>query len=338
MSRSRKTADASSFRMQGRNLALPILGASIAIGVVIGLMVQAAHPEDQSGYYFGIPLTLTIAAGIVVMLVWQGGWYRRSRDHYVESRVAAAVDAPTRPAGPNLEPLELRRAMATEPQAIDAEQVRAEARAQMAPGDYSMKSGRTMTLLVLVTMIPAIVLQDVQLMLLGAIPVVGYCLYLCARLLKPGGGLDQAYAGADREFAPLGLRLTGRPELHFGAKLDSGASNHMRMTHEMVGPMVFEGTRHGRGVHVEIEDGASIVHVAAPSPLFQARSRYGRLQAEDGGERIEQALARMPASNHWTGAKIRGGAEGITIARRTKSGESWVYDLWLAEALAGTIS
>ena len=110
------------------------------------------------------------------------------------------------------------------------------------------------------------------------------------------------------------------------------------MTHEMEGPMIFEGTRHGRGVHVQIEDGTSIVHIATPAPDFKAKSRYGRLQATEGGEQVEHALASLPVSNRWTGVKISGGADGITIARKTKSNESWVYDLWLAEALAGTMS
>src|SRR3954447_3322540 len=116
----------------------------------------------------------------------------------------------------------------------------------MAPGDYSMRTGRIMTMLVLGLMLPAFVLQNVQLILLGAIPIVGYALYLCARLLMKGGGLDQAYAGVDREFAPLGLHLTARPQVRFGTQLDLSSSAGARMTHHMEGPMIFEGTRHGR--------------------------------------------------------------------------------------------
>ena len=323
---------------RSRNWAPLILLFSVAVGVLVGLVVQQAHPEDKSGYWFGIPLMLTVFVGILAMLVFQAGHYRRSRDDYVEMKVAAAMQAPTRPAGPDLEPLELRRAMTVDPSAIDADQVRAEARAQMAPADYSVKSGRWMTILILALMTPAIVLQNPKLMLLGAIPIVLYAIYLCIRLLMPGGGLDQAYAGVDREFAPLGLHLTERPQIRFGTRLDLNSSAGMRMTHEMEGPMIFEGTRHGRGVHVQIEDGQSVVHVAAPAPEFKAKSRYGKLQATEGGEQVAQALASLPVSNRWTGVKVSGGAEGITIARKTKSNESWVYDLWLAEALAGTMS
>src|SRR4051812_6934310 len=322
MSRSRKSAEAASFQMQGRNWAPLILVFSIALGVLVGLVVQQAHPEDKSGYWFGIPLMLTVAVGIVGMLVWQGGWYKRSRDHYVEQKVAAAMQAPTRPAGPNMEPLELRRAMTVDPSAIDPAQVRAEARAQMAPADHSMASGRNMTFLVLALMLPAIVLQDPKLMVLGAVPIVLYCVYLVIRLLMPGGGLDQAYAGVDREFAPLGLRMTERPQIRFGTRLDLNSSAGMRMTHEMEGPMIFEGTRHGRGVHVQIDDGVSVVHIAAPAPEFKAKSRYGKLQATEGGEQVARALAQLPVSNRWTGVKVSGGAEGITIARKTKSNES----------------
>src|SRR4051794_4079323 len=338
MSRSRNAAEASSFQMQGRNWAPLILLASVVLGILVGLVVQQAHPEDKSGYWFGIPLMFTVAVGILAMLVWQGGWYRRSRDHYVEQKVAAVMHAPSRPAGPDLEPLELRRAMTTDPSAIDPEQVRAEARAQMAPGGYSMKTGQIMTVLVLLIMLPAIVLQNVQLMVFGAIPIVLYAIFLVVRLLMPGGGLDQAYAGVDREFAPLGLRMTERPQIQFGSRYEATGGGHMRMTHQMEGPMIFEGTRHGRGVHVQIEDGTSVVHVAGPAPEFKAKSRYGKLQASEGGEQVERALASLPVSNRWTGVKVSGGAEGITIARKTKSNESWVYDLWLAEALAGTMS
>lgn len=331
MSRSRKTADEPSFQMQGRNWAPLILVGSIALGVLAGLIVQGAHPEDQSGKYFGIPLMLTVAVGILFLLVWQNGWYRRSRDHYVEQKVAAALAQP-KPAGPDLSPLELRRALTIDPALVDVEQVRAEARAQMSVGDHSMRTGQIMCGLIGVFMLPAILLQNVTLIVFGAVPIVLYAVYLSARVLMKGGGLDQAYAGADREFAPLGLRLTARPRFQLAPRADG------RMTHEMEGPMVFEGTRDGRGVHVQIEHGTSIVHVAAPAPEFKARSRYGRLEAEDGGDRIQSALASLPVSNRWTGVKVSGGSEGITIRRRTRSNESWVYDLWLAEALAGSMS
>jgi hypothetical protein len=323
--------------MQGRNWAPLILLAAVGLGVVVGLMVQAAHPEDQSGKYFGLPLMATVAVGIFFLLVWQNGWYRRSRDHYVEQKVAAAVARP-KPAGPNLSPLELRRAMTLDPSLIDADQVRAEARAQMSVGEHSMRTGQIMCGLIGVVMLPAILLQNVRLMVFGAVPIVLYAVYLSARVLMRGGGLDQAYAGADREFAPLGLRLTERPQIRFGTRLDLNSNAGARMTHEMEGPMVFEGSRHGRGVHVEIEDGTSVVHIAGPAPEFKARSRYGKLESDAGDEQIDRALASLPVSNRWTGVKVSGDSEGITIRRKTRSNESWVYDLWLAEELAGAMS
>src|SRR3954447_25269516 len=98
MSRSRKSAEAASFQMQGRNWAPLILVFSVALGVCVGLVVQQAHPEDKSGYWFGIPLTLTVFVGILAMLVVQAGHWKRSRDHFVEQKVAVAMQAPTRPA------------------------------------------------------------------------------------------------------------------------------------------------------------------------------------------------------------------------------------------------
>jgi hypothetical protein len=222
--------------------------------------------------------------------------------------------------------------MAIDGGAIDADEVRAAARAQLEPGRYSAHSGRIMTFLVLAIMTPAVLLQNPRLIVLGAIPIVGYCLFLCARLLMKGGGLDQAYASVDREFAPLGLHLIARPNVRPSVRADG------RLTHQMEGPMVFEGTRHDRAVRVQVEGGTSTVHVAVAAPAFKARSRYGRLQAEDGDERVERALADLPVSDRWTGVKLSGDRDGITIRRRTKSNESWVYDLWLAEALAGAIS
>src|SRR3954468_17421652 len=276
MSRSRKTAE---FRMQGRNWAPLILFAFVALGVLIGLMAQSAHPDDHSGKPFGVGLMATVAAGIFVMLIWQAGWQRRSEDAYVDQRVAAALQAPRAP-GPDLEPVALRHAMAVDRGAIDADEVRAAARAQLEPGRYSARSGRIMTFLVLAIMTPAVLLQNPRLMVLGAIPIVGYCLYLCARLLMKGGGLDQAYASVDREFAPLGLHLIARPNVRPSVRADG------RLTHQMEGPMISEGPRHDRAVRVQVEGGTSTVHGAVAPPAFKARSRYGRLQAEEGDERV----------------------------------------------------
>jgi hypothetical protein len=292
---------------RSRNWAPLILFAFIGLGVVIGLMAQSSHPDDHSGKPFGVGFMLTVAAGIFVLLLWQAGWQRRNEDAYVEERVALALGA-------------------------DAEEVRRAARAQLEPGRYSAHTGRIMTVLVLVIMTPAVLLQNPRLTVLGAIPIVGYCLYLCARLLMRGGGLDQAYASVDREFAPLGLRMVQRPNLRLDPQMDG------RMNTRMEGPMVFEGTRHDRAVRVQVEGGTSTVHVAVAAPDFKARSRDGRLTAEQGDERLQRALAELPASNRWTGVKLSGDRDGITIRRRTKSNESWVYDLWLAEALAGAIS
>src|SRR3954453_4133464 len=304
MSRSRKTA--------GRNWAPLILVAFVALGVFVGLVAQSTHPDDHSGKPFGVGLMLTVFAGILVMVIWQAGWQRRGEDAYVEERVAAALQPPQAP-GPDLEPVALRYAMAVDRAAIDTDETRAAARTQLEPGRYSAHSGRIMTVLVLVIMTPAILLQNPRLMVLGAIPIVGYCLYLCGRLLMKGGGLDQAYASVDREFAPLGLRLVERPNLRLAPQMNG------RMNKAMEGPMVFEGTRHDRAVRVQVEGGTSTVHVAVPAPDFKARSRYGRLQADEGDERVARALADLPVSDRWTGVKLSGDRDGITIRRRTKS-------------------
>jgi hypothetical protein len=70
-----------------------------------------------------------------------------------------------------------------------------------------------------VLMVPALAQQDPRLIVLGAVPIVGYADVLAGRVLRPGGTLDQAYAAHDTMLAPLGLRASHRPDVVFAPRL-----------------------------------------------------------------------------------------------------------------------
>jgi hypothetical protein len=201
--------------------------------------VSQSLTGDTSGRAMVMTVLPILGVGIVAMVLWQNGWMKRSR-------------AAKRPVTP-LE--QVRRELALEPVTDDG----LAAGWNVAAGVF--RDGRNMTLLVVALMVPALMLQNVQLIVLGAVPIVLYAIYLAARTVARGGTYDQAFDAIDCWVNPLGLRVVDRPKIVVRPRFDGTDT----LRHQELGPTVLEGTRHGRAVHVEWDGRRTVTTVGGRS-------------------------------------------------------------------------
>jgi hypothetical protein len=227
-----------------------------------------------------------------------------------------------------LEPGVLFALLAVEP--VDEQELVAGSDRGWAIAERSQSSATYMTLLIVVLMVPALALQKPKLIVLGAIPIVLYAIVLAARVIRPGGTLDQAYAASDRQLAPLGLHGEDRPDLIVVPRLATDG-----MQAKLVGPTVLSGQRHGRAVEVRLEGSRSETRVAALASSYELKGNRQRVRAEGPvPASVQRVLDELGASPRWTGMKLEAGPDGISVTRRSSGEREWLYDLWLAERLA----
>jgi len=275
---------------------------------------------------------IVIGVGIAVMVLVQRGWTARARRRAAlemvrSAREAAAAGTITDPA--KLSPNALLAAMAIHP--VDEQALVAGGDRGWAIAERSQRSATAMTLLIVVLMVPALALQEVRLIVLGAVPIVGYAVVLAVRVLRPGGTLDQAYAAHDEMLAPLGLAGAERPDVVFVPRL---AGEGMQST--IVGPTVLSGERHGRAVEVTIDGSRTDTRVSAPCTSFELKGHRQRVRAQgDVPPAVMRILEQLDASPRWTSMRLKAGPEGIVVTRRSSAEHPWLYDLWLAERLVG---
>ena len=211
--------------LQGPNRAPLILGVTVVLAFGAGFVAQTAT-GDPSGQAMVLTVLPIIGLGIITMVTWQSGWMKRSRA-----------------APPQRSPLdELRLALAIKPAAAGDG---VEESWSLATGVF--RDGRNMVVLICVLMIPALMLQNVELILLAAIPIVLYAVYLAFRTVMRGGTYDKAFEALDRRVGPLGLAVVDRPRIIVRPRFDGTGS----LRHQEIGPTVLEGVRHGRNVRVE---------------------------------------------------------------------------------------
>jgi hypothetical protein len=290
-----------------------------------------ANTDDVSGRKQGTAAMVVIAVGILVLVLAQHAWMKRARrqaalDAMDSAREAAATDDGV-DAG-RLEPGVLFALMAVEP--MDEAELVAGSDRGWAIAEGSQRSAMWMTLLIVVLMVPALALQEVNLIVLGAIPIVGYAVVLAARVVRPGGTLDQAYAASAEQLAPLGLCGEERPDLVVVPRLAGEG-----MQPKLIGPTVLRGQRHGRAVEITLSGSSSETQVAAPSAAVKLEGHRQRVRADGEVPPAVQALIDgLGASPRWTGMKLEAGPEGIVVGRRSSGQREWLYDLWLAERLA----
>ncbi len=304
--------------------------AALAIVIATTMGQGEANPKLALGLIFGV-----IAIFCVLLFALQRSDLERAADGDASATGRAAaegdrqVDNPTTMAEP-----ELWAALAIAP--IDADAIRARDEVW----DVSRRSqglAMVVTLLIFLT-VPAIYLTEsfVPLLIGGPLIVIA-ALYGAFRAIGPGGEISQSYERTDRAMKPLGLQVSERPQGGFEMRMPATPGFDYRLR----GWTVLSGERHGRQVAVRLgghEDaGISEIYVGGAVPEFDARSRDGRVRAQDGAPTaIEAALAAVPNSTRWKRLEVSGGAEGIVVTRRKGEQRDWLCDLWLAERLATT--
>jgi hypothetical protein len=313
-----------------RNPAPWILLVTIALAAATFLVVDS-QSDDVSGRTQGTAALIVIGVGIAVMVLAQRAWTARARraaalDAVRGAREAAAAGTITDAA--RLEPNALFAALAIYP--LDEQALAAGGDRGWALAERSQRNATAMTLLIVVLMVPALALQEVRLIALAAVPIVGYAVVLAARVIRPGGTLDQAYAAHDAMLEPLGLSGSERPDVVFVPRLAGEG-----MQSQVVGPTVLSGQRHGRAVEIRIDGSRTETRVAGAYPAFELKGHRQRVRAE--GElppAVERIVAELHASPRWTSMKLTAGPDGIVVTRRSGAEQPWLYDLWLAERLA----
>jgi len=295
-----------------------------AITVAIGLSADPAdaNPKLQYGLIFGV---------VAVFLV--GLFFFQSRDLGRAERVSRRaistgpqdVDDPTKLSEPDL-----WAALAVKP--VDSEA--AEARGEMwGAARRSMRLGIVICVLIFLTVPPIYLLDTFVTLYVGVPLIVAAAIYGAVRAVGKGGEVDQGFERIDRAMDPLGLSLVERPELHFEPRMPPlwGVNGRLR------GQLLMEGSRHGRPVSVSQVERNSTTTVKAAVPSFEANARDGRIGAGGAApEAVAAVLAELPNSTRWKGVKVRAGPAGIEVERKGDPG-SWLWDLWLAERLAGKL-
>jgi hypothetical protein len=102
---------------------------------------------------------------------------------------------------------------------------------------------------------------------------------------------------------------------------------------------VLDGARHGRRVRIDVGQGLAVTTVGTPSAALRAVAHGGRLHLQtEAVLGVRLAIESLGPSARWTDLEVVGGGEGVMVARRSQTGDSWPYDLWLAERLIGALS
>ena len=173
----------------------------------------------------------------------------------------------------------------------------------------------------IVTFVPAIIL---------------YAVYLAAKVIMPGGTLDQAYDDATPTVSALGLSEAERPEV----RIHQTPMGPRPFDHDLEGAIAYTGERHGRHVSVRIEGNTVTTELSGKVTGFDVKARGERLQANPSSpEAVAAVLEPLRASSYWKGVTARGGNHGVTVERRGNgAGQHWMRDLWLAEHLADAAS
>jgi len=159
----------------------------------------------------------------------------------------------------------------------------------------------------------------------GVIFYIGVVIVMCFITFFLGG--RAAEAGEEVMLAPLGLKLTGLPNI-----VPTGTGVGVR------GATVMDGIRFGRTIRITISLGQVTTQVLYASPAFSIKNRVGDLEAASGAPGpVQDALKPLRKAKRWESLEIEGGKDGITATRNRKGQNMWLYDLWLIERIINEI-
>ncbi len=159
----------------------------------------------------------------------------------------------------------------------------------------------------------------------GVIFYLGVIVLMCFLTFFLGG--RAAEAGEEVMLAPLGLKLTGLPNV-----VPTGTGVGVRGATQM------EGTRFGRAVQITVGIGQVTTQVRFPAPVFVVKSQAGDLEAGSGApQAVFDALQSLRKAKRWESLEIQGDKSGITALRNRKGQNMWLYDLWLIERIINEI-
>ena len=193
-----------------RIFALVGLPAVVVAIVIVAMSADPADPNPKGT----LAAIFAILGGFCLIL-----FLLQARDLNAAAAVpTAAEDEVGRPlANPmTVSEPELWAALAIRPIDADAAKARSEG---WEIARSSMGAARIVTAMIFVCVPLTYLLESFIPILIGAPIIVAYALYRSARVLGPGGDLDQGYASTDRAIAPLGLRITERPQVGAGPRM-----------------------------------------------------------------------------------------------------------------------
>jgi len=135
--------------------------------------------------------------------------------------------------------------------------------------------------------------------------------------------------------APLGLAITQVPEIKQDVTDMIGGDQQLIPEN----PVIIEGERHGRLVHIETLDKNSLTVVQAQLPEFKVISEVGKLiHSKDAPDTVISALKSLRKAKRWQGVEVYSSPGGIAVRRKSKGSNKWLYDLWLDEYLLEKIN
>jgi hypothetical protein len=276
----------------------------VVVAVVAAALALAFGQNSANPQLVLIPILALVFGFVVLLLHLQ----RRDIDAAAARtgrEAAAAIEPVTDPA--TADQMSLLADLATGP--IDRRALTDASARVWSIARGSISSGAKMMVLIFCAVVPWLLFAWIWSIVVFVPLIIGYAVYLGARVIMPGGPLDQAYDDVAPTMAALGLV-------------------------ETLGNAAYAGIRHGRRVTVAIGRGSTVTVAGVASP-FEVRAEGERLRALPGAPGpVEAVIAPLRATSDWHGVSFTGGPEGVVAERPDHGAEHWMRDLWVAERLA----
>jgi len=294
-----------------------------ALALVFGS--NQAHPTVLMAAILGI-----VFAFVAALMILQ----RRDLDRAETRSTRAGIGAPQTVTDPALaDTNSLLYALAVKP--VDPAAIADSESSVWRKTRRSMNSGAILMVLIACAVIPWQLFTAYWSLIVFVPIIVIYVGYLAARVIMPGGTLDQAYASAAPMLDPLGLTQVEKPAIKVKPRFARPG-----IEKQITGAIAYAGGRHGREVSVRIPgDGPTTTTLSGSFPELHVAAKGERLHARSGSPNgVGAVIDQLRASSCWKGVSVTAGRSGLVVERTQRGGEHWMRDLWLAERLADAIS